>query len=365
MADSTNYYVDPVGGNDSTGDGLSDATAWKTTQKALDTITRNSTSGDRINIKAGGADVLSSALSFTSFGGPSTGAPAIFQGYTSVTGDGGMGDIDGGGNSINIDGKNGVYFIDMKLHNTGSNMIHTGGAFASFLRCELYDSDSKGLILGSQSNCVGCYFHDITGIGVTLSTSNCLFCHFKDGSTQKFGAVAAVACTSGGVVAFCTFDLQESEGVVLTQGSVCMYCSAFSSAGASSFVGINAGSNSGSYVWGCYAEGFLQNIGQQAGTTRSALINNNAAFNGSSNDFNIQGDVVLALGENNVLAASGLTDRAGGDWTPTTADKMRGNGYLNTLKGLAGTTGSLDVGAIQAVIPAGGGFFGSGLPLGF
>ncbi len=38
MAEPTNYYVDPANGDDDTGDGLTSDSAFKTIQKALDTI---------------------------------------------------------------------------------------------------------------------------------------------------------------------------------------------------------------------------------------------------------------------------------------------------------------------------------------
>jgi len=90
----TNYYVDPGGGDDATGDG-SIGTPWKTTQYALDHIVRNSTNGDQVNIKAGAADVLAASLSLATYGAPTYDAPLRFRGYTNIANDGGYGDIHG------------------------------------------------------------------------------------------------------------------------------------------------------------------------------------------------------------------------------------------------------------------------------
>ena len=51
------YYVDPTSGSDSNG-GTSDVDAWLTLEHAIATITRNTSHGDRINVKAGGTDTL-------------------------------------------------------------------------------------------------------------------------------------------------------------------------------------------------------------------------------------------------------------------------------------------------------------------
>jgi hypothetical protein len=122
----TDYFVDPNAGDDGTGDG-SVGNPWATIQNALDTITRDSTNGDRINVQSTTDDVLGSALSLATYGTPAFGAPLVFQGYTSSQGDGGVGGISGN-NSVHIfnaAGTDHIYFIDMHLHNTGSNDIFT------------------------------------------------------------------------------------------------------------------------------------------------------------------------------------------------------------------------------------------------
>ena len=73
MGAPTEYYVRPVNGDD-TDDGLSHATAFKTTQFALDNITQG-TSGDRININDEGDEVLTAALNTTTYGTPTAAKP--------------------------------------------------------------------------------------------------------------------------------------------------------------------------------------------------------------------------------------------------------------------------------------------------
>jgi hypothetical protein len=123
MAVAAEYYVDPVGGNDTTGDG-SIGTPWATVEKALTTITRTgSAGGDRINLKSGGTDTLSAQLSLTTYAATATRAiPLIIQGYTSAAGDGGIGVIDGGGSNaiFNASAFDYLYLVDLQLGNCGT-----------------------------------------------------------------------------------------------------------------------------------------------------------------------------------------------------------------------------------------------------
>lgn len=166
MGAYSEYYVDPSLGSD-TGDG-SVGTPWgrasgSVVQYALDTITRDATNGDRINVLTGTADVLSAILSSATYGTWSTGsAPLVIQGYTSAAGDGGRGEIDGNGGAHAIwDSSNdGIQFIDMKLGNIGAAPHLIGfDNYGVLIRCELHttgsltgavvDSDSNGIFIGN------------------------------------------------------------------------------------------------------------------------------------------------------------------------------------------------------------------------
>ena len=85
------YYVDPLNGSDTTGDGLSDGTAWQTVQNALNSITKNTTDGDRINVKDTADDVLTAPLQFGAIGSYSLTYGLLIEGYSTNAGDGGVG----------------------------------------------------------------------------------------------------------------------------------------------------------------------------------------------------------------------------------------------------------------------------------
>ena len=76
------YFVRPTNG-DNSNDGLSHANAWQTTQYALDNITRNTSSGDRINVCSEATDDITATLDSSTYGSSaSLAAPLIIQGYT-------------------------------------------------------------------------------------------------------------------------------------------------------------------------------------------------------------------------------------------------------------------------------------------
>lgn len=373
MALPTDYFVDPTGGtDDTTGDrGSVIGNPWKSVQFAMDDITRNSSNGDRVNVKAGGTDTLSAALDFTTYGAPTGTALFVLQGYTSTQGDGGVGDIDGGGNSIISSSRNGVHFIDMELHNSAANLLISMGNFNSLIRCELHDSDAAGVAPTTGFLAVGCHFHDINGKAIEVTRGAILYNHFKDGATQQFdggAAEPAVSCKADDVVAHNIFDLLgNSYGITTTTGAngvVILNNTIYHPGGGSSNSGIIAGATSSSCVLNNYVEGMAAS-GIALNSGHVVILGHNAAFNNGT-DFNFNGDITLNLGNNTVLAASGLTDPSNGDFSPTNETGMQSGGYLEELKSLTTTAASIDIGAVQAVIAAGGGgFFGRGIPLGF
>src|SRR5580692_8301963 len=118
----TLYYVDPAAGVDTPAGGTIGA-PWLTTQYALNHITQGA-GGDQINIKAGLDDVLSAALSLSTYGTPTFTKPLDFRGYTAVANDGGIGGVNGN-NSNGIISSASAYISckDLHLHNCGSANI--------------------------------------------------------------------------------------------------------------------------------------------------------------------------------------------------------------------------------------------------
>ena len=190
MGDPTHYFVDPSGGDDTTGTGAIGA-PWKTVDHALTTITQDSTDGDQINIKDTADDVLSSSLAIlVDYGTPSSQSPLVFRGYTSAANDGGIGGIDGNDNAIvNLGTIDHLHFIDLHLHNSGGSSIFNINRFCHFINCEIDDTTGDGVSTNYDCLFVNCHFHSIGSYSIDMLSGGFVFdCYFAKGSR------AAIAC---------------------------------------------------------------------------------------------------------------------------------------------------------------------------
>jgi hypothetical protein len=134
-----------------------------TVQGALDLTTRNTTDGDRINVKAGTTLTLDATLSYTTYGTPGDSALLVIQGYTTTAGDGGIGVIDGAATYSICTLWVHSNFIDMKLGNCGSADVLDFGTGSSAVNCEIHTSSGFGVDMGTGNGVLGCWFHDLTG----------------------------------------------------------------------------------------------------------------------------------------------------------------------------------------------------------
>jgi hypothetical protein len=169
----SHYYVDPAGGNDTTGDGTI-GTPWKTIQKALNTIEKDSTNGDQINIKAGVDDVLAAPLDLSEYGTPGI-RQLAFCGYTSTANDGGTGGINANGSTTFAAVSNYLRFENMHIHNSGANTLLATGTRARLFNCELNNCTGAAnscLDVLNNSLVMGCYVHTFEGYGIRSNGSN-------------------------------------------------------------------------------------------------------------------------------------------------------------------------------------------------
>ena len=193
----SNYFVDYGAGNDTTGDGTI-GTPWKTIQKALDTLTRNTTDGNQVNLKAGTAHVNAAALDLaTLIGGGALGtdAPLIVRGYTSAANDGGVGEIDCGGATMFAAATyDYVILADLEIHSGGDNDTVSLDASGTLYRVEVHEgastpSSAKYLVkLGSYGHLIGCHIHDTPARGVSIGVDGFLYgCYIAD--TDGFACI--------------------------------------------------------------------------------------------------------------------------------------------------------------------------------
>ncbi len=318
----TDTYVDPSIAANSGAGTLGDP--YGDLQYALDQVTRDTTNGDRMNVKSGTDEILSSALSLVSYGTPSPTAPLIFQGYSSAQGDGGVGGITGNGTNamLAVTTHDGVGFVDMHLHNTGSANIVTVDANCFFLRCEIDNSTGQGITAGANCDVVGCYIHNIGGDGANMNGQNStvMFNYFQNG-TNDFGDDAC-ECSNGTVVMRNIFDLDGSSVAIRAAGSAYAYIannSIYSNGGTGTGILLNSAS-SHTKILNNLIEGFSGTGGTaiegNGATLVTTIIGGNSYYNNDTDDNLTNNLIVLDYGGNETLSASPFTDAAGGDFSP-------------------------------------------------
>lgn len=315
------YYVDPNGGNDTTGDGTI-GTPWATVQHALDTITRNSTDGDRINVKAGTADVLSATLSLATYGGPTNTTNLIIQGYTSTAGDGGIGEISGAGTYGICSAFQYSVFAYMKLGNCGSADVLDFAGGSSAINCEIYSSSGFGVDCGQNSIVLGCWLHDLTGtqaidnginvrigynyIDCAVTTSviddgspSVIFGNIIDLSGADTSVVGINATQIGmtvvGNTIFCS-NANTSQGIYINSHGILALNNIVEGWSGTGGDGIEKSANYCSYVganavYNCTTPYTLDNTKQTIVFSPNDTLDSSAFVNASSGDFDINGTI--------------------------------------------------------------------------
>jgi hypothetical protein len=191
----TETYVDPsIAGDSGTGT-IGDP--YGDIQYALDTMTRDGSNGDRLNIKAGTDEILGAALSLATYGTPTVTAQLVFQGYTSAAADGGIGGIDGNGTYTMITPNTLDYigFIDMHLHNSGlaTNIVDLDNNI-SIVNCEL-DLGNIAITADNLCEVINCYIHNCDNVAIDLGNGSVAFGNYIENDTNDF--VTAITSVGG------------------------------------------------------------------------------------------------------------------------------------------------------------------------
>lgn len=361
MAAPTNYFVRPVTGNDTTGDGLSHATAWKTSAKAEATIVRDAVNGDQVNMNDEGDDVLSAAMTFANYGNASTGAPLIFKGYTLVPNDGGVGGLSGGG-SVGIANKNSqdvTGFIDMHLHDCGAaNIVDLdNNCFAT--NCEIDDTSGNGFQADNDLILVGCHLHNIGGNPINgIGTGAVYRCAIIDGANTAGTAIQNVGHALHNII---HLNSTGGKGVNCSDGSIVIHNSIFNEA-AGTQAGIMATGNFLGIVMNNIVEGFsgVGGVGIDYSTICPYAAGGNAGFNNTTN-FVTNDFLAKDYGDDEALAASAFVDAINNDFNLVDAGNLSAGALPATDKGSIATFLG-QKGAIALVSAAGG---GAGVSRGF
>lgn len=361
MGAPSEYYTSFLSGNDSTGNG-SIGTPWKTVQKALDTITQDTTDGDVINIQVGALNTLSAALDLSTYGAPSETTPLIFRGYTSVARDGGRGDLNGGGSVSVLDvTNNGISFIDMHLHNTSGNIIVQVLQDSRFINCVIEDSTGTGISLSSKALVYNCHFTNITGgNGLVVTNGLVSHCYFEDDVNGPTNAW--INPNPGLVVEFCIFDMGTNTLGIDMVSSISVINCTFDGGGGTGQGIKTAADRTGLIILNNIFANF-SGVGAVGAALRSGdhltLYTNNAFFNNTTDAENATGQHLGASNES--LASDPFTDSSGDDYTTQDVGAVFGGGLVTAFLRNAASVTALDKGATQrSGILSGGGGSGSG-----
>lgn len=352
----TQYYVNPAinadSGTGTIGDPFGDL------QYALNTITRDATNGDQVNIKAGTAEVLAAPLSFATYGAPTAAAPLVLRGYTAVANDGGVGVIDGDGGQI-INGSTLSYIIghSMTFTNTGANTMLRLGSGCMFTDCSFTNSTGRAVWVAGTSGpyMQRCYVAVTNNAGVTLGHSAVIDSCYLNGATVLFSSgigtsviINNIIVPSGnnyGLTVNAIINVNIKHNVILSSAS----------AGA----GIYTTTETGLMAVNNIIAGFsgAGGTGMTLGG-RSRLVGYNAFYNNTT-DVSLAGEIWDDQRANDVaLAADPFVDAANGDFSLTDAAKLllRSAGWPSSYLG-ASTDPHITIGAVQygAAVASGGG----------
>jgi len=348
MAAPTQWYVDPSI-NANSGSGTS-AIPFGDLQWAFNAVGtspgRDATNGDQFNIIGGTAEIITGSLSLATYGTPTETTPVIFRGCTSAAGDGGMGEIDCGGNPMFASARTYIILADLKMHNFGNNHgVDLTGGYCVTYRCEFHKGAStpsgKYLLNSALSNMhFGCYFHDAGTNGQAVQSGRLYYgCYFYN---CVYGIVLAQH-SIGNLFVDCANAIYLS-GDLLTAISNTVYSST-ANTGTGILLGSTAATN-----W-CLAinniiEGYSGTGGKAiAGAGDTSILGYNAFYNNATPKS--MADVWLDLGGDQTLSASAFNNPASGDFSLKTTSAAVEVAWQTTWFGPASTIGKPDMGAVQ------------------
>ena len=363
MPSPTEIYVDPaINANSGTGTLID---PYGDLQYALNTATRDSTNGNRFNIKAGTAEVLTAAVTLTTYGTPDLNAPLIFQGYTSAAGDGGDGDINGNAGNFTIwaGGSAHVSFGDLVLRNTGTASLITIGSYGRVRRCYLHTATNASFatLNGSAAELsdsrLECYAQGVVLSGSGLKIEGNWFTHAGGGSNRRCIQHSAF---NGSQITRNVFSLGavDVDAVYLAERGCHVENNSFLGAACtgSAIHGI-ASNGDDNTVINNLIEGFSGTGGigiELDAGSHIGLYAGNAFFNNATNESGVSGAVFVDEGDNESLASTPYA-KSGADSYANRHIYYAPLDVGNVWGGAQPTLFGLDKGAIQHAAAASGG----------
>jgi hypothetical protein len=306
MPAPTEIYVDPaINANSGAG---TIGNPYGDLQFALNSVTRDSTNGNRFNIKAGTAEVLAATISFTTYGTPTATAPCIFEGYTAAAGDGGLATISCGGGAfglassvancywkcLTLTGSSASIFANMTTNNNFDSCVFTGLTGTGIhlfigggtvTRCQFVVSTSAVAITTSADTFVGYNYLSGPGAGASGIRAN---------------AASGTSILRNIIVGFNTYGILGTNLCEVHHNTV------FATGATGRGIWIENMISARYQVLSNYVEGYSGAGGQGYDLEGDVnILGMNAAF-GNTTNFTYDSDIHINAGDNEVLASSGL-----------------------------------------------------------
>ena len=286
------YYVDVTTGSDAD-DGLSEANAWQTLQKAFDTAT----AGDAVYVKA--SATYSEQVDIDTNTGTVT-APITFVGYTSTITDGGQFTWNGTTYCAVTNGKDFIRFRNVNFTSctgsifdcitassdywrfencdfSGATTVHARSAgyayplYWKFYDCCISGMSGNGLMLSSEFSVIGCKIIDNGGHGIATQayvTSDVTVSHCIIAGNTSDG-INLVNTSAGVNVHFCTIQGNGGDGIDLNGAghkNANIWGNIISGHNGAGDVGLRAGTLSGTTTLFADWNFYYDNTTHQSGT---------------------------------------------------------------------------------------------------
>ncbi len=331
-------------------------------QWVFDNVASSGT-GNYLHIKSGiRVAPIAGPLNLGTFGNPSFSNPLRISGYDLAFGDGGVADIDMGGNSLwQLTTYQSVNFINCHLHNFGNNQPINTGSNCGFYNCEIADStyaSGYAIDIANGQGLFGCYIHDLGGSTGTIllagaRVENCYIVH-----APTVGRGVALNNVNGSIVRnnvhICTGAATQAIRAVQVNVQI-VGNSCYSVSGVTSTTSAIHNNTSGAYccqIINNVISGFATAI-ELFGGERSAVLFDNDWHdcpNGIANRNRALIDV-----RNNDVGEQPFVDPAGGDFT--VIESLRGEGWPDYVGGdrIQTSPTFVDPGAVQSTSTGGGG----------
>lgn len=349
------YYVDPLSGDNATGDGSS-GTPWKTIQYALDNGTWSTAGSDLLKVANTAADVLVVPLSCGGMSTvPSTEHQLMIEGWdnggslsargpfgTTITP---VGEIDGNDVVASIlSVQSYVHFRNMKIHSTTSTILRLGSNTVT--NCEIYNGGG-GSLVRTTPFMFNTYVHqDVAGSTICIyqctTVQNCE----TNGGLDGIQPSAPGMLQNNLVRGFTTEGIDYDENSTVVNNTVDGYLSNSDAKGITCTTGDEGGSVYNNLVvnlTGATAKAIYLPDG-----CHPAFVGNNAFYNNTT-DVDVETPCVSA--SDIIESSDPFTDRDNGDYTLVSgASSLGASIVLNSDPDNAS-----DVGALQSTSDGGGG----------